>query len=249
MELPGKVALVTGGASGIGRAIVRAIAAAGARVVVADVDPDAGGSAAAEVDGTFVHTDVAQPEDLRRLVDTVVAIGGGLDVVVNNAGGVDAPVYPEAPLERWQRVLDVNLRATMLLTQLALEPLRRRRGGAIVNVASIGGLGAGPHPAPEYAAAKAGVVRWTATLAPLAEERIRVNAVCPDYVDTPLLRRTLAHLSKAQRAALPPLDPPERIADAVVGLIGDDTLAGRVLVCFTGGPTMFLPEGIPRSGA
>src|ERR687885_53706 len=128
-----------------------------------------------------------------------MGIGRAIADALASAGatvGVADPVYPEAPIERWGRVLDVNLRAAMLSTQLALEPLRRRGGGAIVNVASVAGLGAGAHGAPEYAAAKAGVVRLTGALRSLAAEGIRVNAICPDYVDTPAVRRGLAQVTK-----------------------------------------------------
>jgi NAD(P)-dependent dehydrogenase (short-subunit alcohol dehydrogenase family) len=149
---------------------------------------------------------------------------------VNNAGGVSSPFFPDAPLERWSAVLDLNLRATMLATQLALETMRGR-GGAIVNVSSIAGVGYGPHRAPEYAAAKAGVARLTAALASLAEEGVRVNCICPDFTDTPAARRSLEQATPAERAAAPPLVPAERVADAIVGLVKDESLAGRVLVC------------------
>src|SRR5712691_5351974 len=157
---------------GIGLSVAKALADAGATVVLADRDSESGKRAAAEVGGAFVRADVAVDAELRRMIETAERAGGGLDVLVNNAGGVDEPLYPEAPVEHWERVLAVNLRAVMLATQLALEPLRRRGGGAIVNVASLAGLGAGPHGAPEYAAAKAGVVRLTAALGSLAAEGI-----------------------------------------------------------------------------
>jgi NAD(P)-dependent dehydrogenase (short-subunit alcohol dehydrogenase family) len=125
----------------------------------------------------------------------------------------------------------------------------REGGGAIVNIASVAGLGAGPHGAPEYAAAKAGVVRLTAALGSLAGEGIRVNAICPDYVDTPAVQRSLATMSEDKRAAVPPLIAPAAIADGVLGLIRDDTLAGRVLVCFADGEPYLLPEAAPGRNA
>jgi 3-oxoacyl-[acyl-carrier protein] reductase len=134
----------------------------------------------------------------------------------------------------------------MLATQLAVEPLRRRGGGAIVNVASVAGLGGGPHDAPEYAAAKAGVVRFTAAMSPLAADGIRVNAICPDYVDTPAVRRSLAHMNEDERAAVPELVPPEKIAESVLDLIRDDSLAGRVLVRFATEPPCLLPVTAPH---
>ena len=146
---------------GIGFAVCRALARAGADVIVADNESEAGKHAAADIGGLFVRTDVAEDDEVRRMIDTAERIGGGLDVLVNNAGGVGEPAYPAAPVDQWERVIAVNLRAVMLATQLALDPLRRRGGGAIVNVSSVAALGGRPYGAPEYAAAKAGVVRLT----------------------------------------------------------------------------------------
>jgi NAD(P)-dependent dehydrogenase (short-subunit alcohol dehydrogenase family) len=242
----GKVALVTGAAMGIGFSVAKALTEAGAKVVVADRESEAGKQAAVEIGALFIRTDVADDDELQRMLQTAERFGGGLDILVNNAGGVSEPLYPEAPLEHWERVLDVNLRAVMVATQLALEPLRRRGGGAIVNVSSVAGLGAGPHEAPEYAAAKAGVVRVTAALGSLAAEGIRVNAICPDYVDTPAVRRDLAQMTEDERAAVPELVPPESIAGGVLDLIRDDSLAGRVLVWFAEEEPYLLPVAVPQ---
>jgi NAD(P)-dependent dehydrogenase (short-subunit alcohol dehydrogenase family) len=270
VELTGKIAIVTGGAMGIGLAVARALADAGARVVVADRDSEAGRQAAAEVGGLFVRADVSEDDELRRMIATAERFGGGLDVLVNNAGGVEEPLFPDAPVEHWERVLDVNLRALMLATQLAIAAMRRRRGSsrgnlpvppnplhrsasrtggfaaAVVNVASVAGLGAGPHEAPEYAAAKAGVVRFTAAMRSLAAEGIRVNAICPDYVDTPAVRRSLAQMSEDERKGVPQLVAAEAIAGDVLGLLRNDSLAGRVLVRFAEEEPYLLPERVPR---
>src|ERR671931_245230 len=227
MKLSGAVALVTGAGAGIGRAVALALAGEGASVVAVDLD-----EAAAEETvrlaggGTAVRADVTDDDELRA----AFAAAGPLDVLVNNAGGVASPFFPDAPLERWSAVLDVNLRATMLAIQLALETMRGR-GGAIVNVSSIAGVGHGVHRAPEYAAAKAGVARLTAALATLAEEGVRVNCICPDFVDTPAARRSLQRATPEERAAAPPLVAAERVADAILDLVRDESLAGRVLVC------------------
>jgi NAD(P)-dependent dehydrogenase (short-subunit alcohol dehydrogenase family) len=246
MDPAGKVALVTGAAMGIGLATAQRLAAEGAQVVVADVESEQGKQAAEEIGGLFVRADVTNDDEVKRMIESAERFGGGLDILVNNAGGVESPFYPEAPPEHWERVLDVNLRAVMLATQLALEPMRRRGGGTIVNVASVAGLGAGAHDVPEYAAAKAGVVRLTATLESLAKEGIRVNCICPDYVDTPAVRRSLTAMTEEERAQVPPLVAPESIAGGVVDMIRDDFMAGRVLVWFAGVDPYLLPPEVPE---
>ena len=238
MEIAGKVALVTGAAAGIGLAAAQALAREGARVVVADVDEASGRAAAGELGGTFVRADVAVDDEVRAMI----AAAPALEILVNNAGGVWGESYPEAPVERWAHVLDVNLRGTMLATQLAVAAMRGR-GGAIVNVSSVAGVGTRPHGAPEYAAAKAAVNRLTTALAPLAEsDGIRVNAICPDYVDTPAVRAGLERMTSEQRVEVPPLVPPERVADAILDLIRDDSLAGRVLLAWAHEDWYLLPR-------
>ena len=138
MDVQGKAAIVTGGAAGIGRAIAKALAPAGAEVVVTDVDDEAGTQTAEELGGRFVHADALVDDDLRVLIGGVQ----GLAILVKNAGGAPGPYYPEAPVEHWSRTLDLNLRSGMVATQLALEAMTA--GGAIVNVSSIAGYGLSP---------------------------------------------------------------------------------------------------------
>src|SRR5207249_3080592 len=137
-----------------------------------------------------VGADVAVEAEVAEMVAAAERAFGGLDVLVNNAGGAEEIPFPDAPTEQWARTIDVNLRGVMLAIQAALPVMRQRGGGAIVNIASLAGVGLGPHDAPEYAAAKAGVIRLTAALANLAREGIRVNCICPDWVDTPASRRS-----------------------------------------------------------
>ena len=249
MELGDKAAVVTGAAAGIGRAIAKRLAAEGASVVVADVDEDWGRSAAGEITEAggrvvFARVDVSSEEDVRRMIDVAVTTYGRLDVLVNNAIGGSRDHFPEAPVEQWSRVLDVGLRGTMLGIQLGLDALSRDGGGAIVNVASVAGLGTHPHAYPEYAASKAAVVRLTQCLAPLASERgVRVNAVAPDWTATEFVRERFAAMTPSERAEARDgfgKPPPERflesaeVADATLELIRDDTLAGRTLVLWCG---------------
>jgi NAD(P)-dependent dehydrogenase (short-subunit alcohol dehydrogenase family) len=190
------------------------------------------------VGGAFVAADVTVEADVEALVADV-------DILVNNAGGYDDPVFPDAPLEHWSGALDLNLRAPMLGIHFALRTMERRGGGAIVNVASVAGLGFAPHPSPEYAATKAGLMRLTACLAPLAERGVRVNCVCPYTVGTEAVRRTIAESVAHGRELPPPLQAtllePAEVADAVVQLVQDDSLAGRVVVLHGGEPPRLVP--------
>jgi NAD(P)-dependent dehydrogenase (short-subunit alcohol dehydrogenase family) len=227
VEITGKNAVVTGGAAGIGRAIAARLAREGAAVLVADVDEEAGRRAADEIGGTFAAADVTRESDVQ-------AIAADVDILVNNAGGYDDPVFPDAPVPHWTGALELNLRSAMLAIHFAVPAMETRGGGAVVNVASTAGLGFAPHPSPEYAAGKAGLMRLTACLAPLVERGIRVNCVCPYTVGTAAVRREIAESRAEGRPLPPPLEAtllePEEVADAVVRLVQDDSLAGRVLV-------------------
>ena len=195
MQIEGKVAVVTGAGSGIGRATARALARAGAVVVVADVD-EAGGSETVGLvhdaggHAGFRRTDVTEPRSLEATFAAVEADHGGLDIVHNNAGLVcGEPLWPDITPETLLRVMAVNLGGVVVGTRLAIPALRRRGGGAIVNTASMAALYP-LTPDPIYSATKAGVAMFTRACAPLAEEGIRVNAVLPGLVDTPLLPKS-----------------------------------------------------------
>jgi len=178
------------------------------------------------------------------MVDFAVTTFGGLDILVNNAGIVATPAFPDAEPEAWMRVLDVNLRGPMLGTYYAIRAMRERSGGAIVNIASLAGVGFGSHDSPDYAATKAGVARFSAALAPLSDQvEIRVNCICPDWVDTPMSRRSRSRMTPEEEAAtVPPgILAPEEIADAAVELIRDDSLAGRVMACWCDRPRSLFP--------
>jgi NAD(P)-dependent dehydrogenase (short-subunit alcohol dehydrogenase family) len=227
MEISGKRAVVTGAAVGTGRAIATRLAAEGAEVVLVDVDDEAGHEAAEALGrARYEHVDLLDDQALATLLDETRP-----EILVNNAGGgaVLRPCFPEADAARWSASLDLNLRAPMLATQLVLERMRQAGGGAVVNIGSTAGRGLGPHVSPEYSASKAGLIRFTATLAPLREShRVRVNCVVPDWVAT--------ERGIAEREALPVEErgpeqiPLRTLTDAVVRLIEDDTLAGRVLL-------------------
>ena len=224
MDVAGRVAVVTGAAIGTGRAIALALAAAGAEVVAADIDEDGGRQTAARAGGgaRFVRADLTVPDDIQRLIDSARPT-----ILVNNAGGGGhiPPHFPDATPDQWGALLDLNLRGPMLATQLALAPMRRAGGGAVVNVASTAGLGSEPYQSPEYGAAKAGLIRFSSALAEV--DGVRVNCVVPDWVAT-------ERVTAEERATAPPPIPLAVVVDAVLTLIRDETLAGRAMVIWRG---------------
>jgi NAD(P)-dependent dehydrogenase (short-subunit alcohol dehydrogenase family) len=255
VELAGKVAVVTGAAAGIGRAIGGGLAREGVSVVVADVDDELGRDSVSEIgaaggEAVFVKADVSSETDVRRMIDLALAHYGRLDVLVNNAFEGSGNRFPDSRVAEWSRVLDVVLLGTMLGIQAGLAAMRE--GGAVLNVASIAGLGTHPHAYPEYAAAKAAVVRLTQCLAPLATERnVRVNCIAPDWTATEFVRERFAAMTPAQRAEArdgfgrPAPDrflEPGEVADAALEVIRDDGLAGRTLVLWCGEAPRLIPD-------
>jgi 2-hydroxycyclohexanecarboxyl-CoA dehydrogenase len=189
MRLAGRSALVTGGASGIGAATSRRLAAEGARVAVADVDEAGARAVAGELDGLAVGMDVLDVASVRAGVAAAVAEVGDLDVLVNNAGGGrGAPqFFVNTPEDEWDRLLALNLRSVLAVTHAVLPAMQRRRRGAIVNVASEAGRG-GSQASVVYSAAKAGVIGFTKAIAREgAHYGVRCNAVAPGPIETPLL--------------------------------------------------------------
>ena len=201
MDIAGRIAVVTGAGIGTGRAIAVALAAAGAEVVVSDVEEEGGRRTVALCDGRArfgagrSHARVRRPapDRVRRAHDPRQQRGLG--------GGHIPPHFPTASPEQRVTTLDLNLRAPMLATQLALAPMRRAGGGAIVNVASVAGLGSEPYPSPEYGAAKAGLIRFTSALA--AVDGVRVNCIVPDWVATERLTGRDARASRRRSRSRP----------------------------------------------
>lgn len=190
-ELADKVAIVTGGARGIGAATVRRFLNEGARVVIADVDREQGESLAAELgaDCAFKYTDVASSDDLNDLVAFTTEHFGGLNIMFNNAGvsGRMVPSLLDEDFADFQRIFAVDLLGVMLGTQIAARHMKDHGGGAVINTTSIGGLYAG-RTVLAYRAAKAGVVHFTKCAAiDLAQHGVRVNCIAPGGIPTPLL--------------------------------------------------------------
>lgn len=258
-RLDGKVAVVTGSGNGIGRAIALALADAGARVAVSDVlvedgertvreISDAGGSA------IFVAADVSVPAQAKNLIETATATYGGLDILVNNAGtgGGFARLHEVEP-EDFDRVVRVNLGGTFLCSKYAIPHFLAGGDGRIVNIASTYGLVGAPN-APAYCASKAAIINLTRQLAvDYGHDKIRVNAICPGYIDTSLGRRRSslsaeeiaeATARREKAASMQPLGrqaQPAEVAEAVLFLVGDGAsfMTGSIVTVDGGCTTTF----------
>jgi len=197
----GRVAIVTGGASGIGAALVRALASAGASVVIADLDEAGGRAVGRETGAETAVVDVTDARAVAGLIDRVVSEHGALDLMFNNAGIAIAGTVDELTLDHWDRVIDVNLRGVVHGVHAAYPVMLRQGSGHIVNTASLAGLLPGPGLAP-YAAVKHAVVGLSLSLrAEAAGHGVMVSAVCPGFIDTPLLDRVNPGLPQTEAGA------------------------------------------------
>ena len=248
--LDGKRAIVTGAASGIGRATAVLLAREGAAVVVADLDEAGLGAlvAAIAAEGgraAGVRCDVTVEADCRRLVEAAVAGFGGLDLVVNSAGIIRRTSIVETTEDEWDRVMAVNVKAVFLLGRHAIPEMARGGGGAVVNIGSGWGLRGGPRAA-SYCASKGAVVNLTRAMAiDHGPQGIRVNCVCPGDTDTPLLRSEAGQLGEDMTAFLASsaqrpirrIGTPQDTARAVLYLASDAAswVTGTTLVVDGGG--------------
>ena len=231
MRLEGRIALVTGGGSGIGAATARRLAAEGARVAVTDVNADTAQAVAAELDGAAYELDVRSTASIAVAVEAAERDLGPLDVLVNNAGYDEFGFFARTDEEMWDRVLAVNLRGTIAVSHAVLSGMQERRRGRIVNVASEAGR-VGSRGSAVYSAAKAGVIGFTKTLArEAARYEVTANAVAPGPIETPLLMAAPEALGEVgQRLVdgmvgatqLRRLGQPEEVAAAIAFLASDD---------------------------
>jgi NAD(P)-dependent dehydrogenase (short-subunit alcohol dehydrogenase family) len=250
MQLEGKVVLITGGASGIGRATALLFAREGAAVALADLDAGGAQVVAQEIVGQgsraiAVQTDVSQADDCQRAVERTVEAFGGLDILFNNAGVIRRADVVETTEAEWDRVMAVNVRSVFLMSRYAVPAMAARGGGAIVNVGSGWGL-VGGRRAVSYCASKAAVVNMTRAMAlDHGPQGIRVNCVCPGDTDTGMLRSEAqqlgvpegAFLAEAADRPLGRVGTPEEIARAVLYLASSASsfVTGTTLVVDGGG--------------
>lgn len=229
--LEGKVAVVTGGSSGIGRASALALALAGAKVVVADVAVEAGEKTVHLIqqqgeEALFVPTDVTQAAEVRNLIRKAVDYYGSLDCLFNNAGIEGTRTSTAACTEeQWDRVININLKGVWLCMKYAIPYMREQGEGAIVNMSSVHGLSSGIQGYAPYVTSKHGVIGLTrAAAAEYARTGIRINAICPGYVRTPMIENNLGSQASQFESWLKAFVPAgrlgtqEEIAEAVVWL-------------------------------
>ena len=237
MDLGGKSALVTGAASGIGRAIAEDLARRRARVLLADIDEGQVRSVAAALPGALaMRADISSREDCRALVDRARHEWGGIDILVNNAGLQVVSPVEDFPEDRWEYIVRVMLVGAFLLTKYAIPDMYRKRWGRIVNVSSLHGLVASPYKSA-YVSAKHGLMGLTKTVAlEAADKGVTVNAICPSYVRTPLVEKQIADQARVNNmseadvvekimlapAAIKRLLEPSEIAAYVAFLCTDD---------------------------
>ena len=240
----GKVALVTGGSSGIGRCVAVALAERGARVVIADVDSDGGDQTVRQLkdagrEALFLKTDVSDAEQVKAAVEKAMSAYGRLDCAFNNAGLMGSPAarVSEGAEDNWNRVIDINLKGTWLCMKYEIRAMRKQGSGAIVNAASAAGMSGSFASAP-YIASKHGIVGLTKAAAlECAQQGIRVNAVCPGYIRTPMLEK-LTRIAPAieqhliEREPMGRLGTPEEVAAAVLWLLSEEAsfVTGHALV-------------------
>jgi len=250
MRLEGKVALITGGTSGIGRATAVLFAREGARVALTGRDEVRGRVVLHEVrsaggEGIFIRSDVRLASDCRRAVDETIKTFKKIDLLFNNAGVFFPRTVPDCPEEEWDQTVDVNLKGTFLMSKYALPHMIERRAGVIVNNSSGWGL-VGGDAAAAYCASKGGVVLLTKAMAiDHGRHGIRVNCICPGDVETPMLPEDARqrgqtweqYLQGAANRPLGRIGKPEEIARAVLFLATDDSsfMTGSALVVDGGG--------------
>ena len=232
VRLRDKVAIITGAASGIGKATAILFAEHGAKVVVADIDENGGNQTVANIkdndnEAIFIHTDVTINEDTEQMVEKTVNTYGKLDVLFSNAGIAMRLPVADLSVEDWHRCLDVNLTGVFLCAKAAIPVMKQNGGGSIINMSSIYGL-VGADVRAAYVASKGAVTNLTRGMAlDYAEDNIRVNCICPGFVETPLVAGVVKNPTEYQKLAnkhpMRRLGQPEEIAYGALYLASDES--------------------------
>ncbi len=237
MTLTGKVALVTGGARGIGRSIVEKLLDSGCKIMIADVLDEVGNQAAIELSArgetAYVHCDVTSAADAQNSVEKTVERFGKIDILVNNAGITKDTLIIKMDESAWDRVLNINLKGAFLMSQAAVKVMMKARSGRVVNISSVVGL-MGNFGQANYSASKAGLIGLTKTVAKeLAGRNVTCNAVAPGYIQTEMTEHLSDAAKEAFLANIPLKRPglPADVANAVAFLASDEAayITGQVL--------------------
>lgn len=230
-RLTGRTAIVTGAASGIGKATAQRLASEGARVVITDINDTAGNAVVADLtskghEARFMHHDVASAADWQRVIDDTIAAYSSLDILVNNAGMGDLLDIDAATQADWDRTIAIDQTSIFLGMKLASPHLKASGHGSVINISSIFGISGGFGTSPAYHAAKGAVRTLTKNVALLwAQQGVRVNSVHPGFIDTPILAETKGTPFEQVMLDMTPmgrLGKPEEIAAAVAYLASDD---------------------------
>jgi 3-oxoacyl-[acyl-carrier protein] reductase len=241
MLLESRIALVTGGAQGIGAEIAQGLAAEGARVIATDIDDNAGAQVSRGDRIDYRHMDVSDPDEVARTVDEIVQNYGKIDILVNNAGITSDRLLLRMTKDDWDRVLAVNVTGTFLVTKAVIRSMIKQRYGKIINIASVVGL-TGNAGQANYAASKAGIIGFTKSCAKeLGGRNITVNAIAPGFIETSMTRDIPEEAKQNFLKSIPlgRVGQPKDVADLVLFLSSDRSsyITGQT-ICVGGGMVM-----------
>jgi 3-oxoacyl-[acyl-carrier protein] reductase len=244
MDFDGQVAIITGAARGIGRAIAKRLASSGAKIVVTDIRSSKSEHVVKEIvkdggEATSIQVDVSKADQVQRMVDETLDAYDRIDILVNNAGIFTAATFPEMTETQWDEMLAVHLKGTFLCSRAVIEHMLDRGSGCIINIASTSGISGGTSGA-HYAAAKGGVIAFTRSLGKeLARHGVRVNAVAPSKIETDMLQGVDTQEARTQLINKIPvgrLGKPEDIAEVVAFLVSERAsyIVGEIIVASGG---------------